>query len=285
MSSSSTRKIALVVGSSGVLGSTVSTHLAKRLSMKVIGADMVTPPSQTASKLDGFIKMPSLGTQLGQACSQLTRGLKTALADKGEKIDLVVVASGGFGMDHEVPGSSESHQVQVEEANEFGNSIERMLQMNLHPVLATSYAVNSFMTEGQGLFVVVGATAALQPTPSMLGYGVSKAATHFVVQSLGASTGLAATGLKTKRKEGKRLRRDRPYLDDMTYVGILPTMIDTEANRKASDADPEQMTKPIDIATEIGEWVQKPYLRPHSGSLVRVFPNLSEGGATFQLVR
>ncbi len=135
--------------------------------------------------------------------------------------------------------------------------------------------------------MVIGATAALQPTPGILGYGLSKCAAHFFVQTLGAITGKSAQ-TKSKRKESRRLRRHAENLDTMTVVGILPTMIDTPANRSANPkANFDQWTKPKDIAKEIGTWIETPPLRPHSGSLVKVTTPTGEGakGSTFLLVR
>ena len=63
-------------------------------------------------------------------------------------------------------------------------------------------------------------------------------------------------------------------------------MIDTAANRKANKgSDYAQWTQPIDIATEIGKWIETPALRPHSGALVKVQANHDGPGAVFQLVR
>jgi len=129
----------------------------------------------------------------------------------------------------------------------------------------------------------MGATAALQPTPGMIGYGVSKSAAHHFVQTLGATTGLAVSS-KSLRKEGRKARRHYESLDSLSVVGILPTILDTPTNRAAMpDSDFEEWTKPLDIAKEIGTWVSTPPLRPHSGSLVKVFT--SAEGTHFQLVR
>lgn len=135
-----------------------------------------------------------------------------------------------------------------------------------------------------GLFVTIGATAALGPTPGMLGYGLSKAGTHHFVQTLGEITGKAVT-TRTKRQKARRLRKDAEYLDTLSVVGILPTTIDTPNNRDAMpQADFDAWTKPIHIAEEIASWIENPVLRPHSGSLVKVHPS-KDGGASFTLVR
>ena len=129
----------------------------------------------------------------------------------------------------------------------------------------------------------MGATAALTATPGMLGYGMAKAASHHFVQSLGASSGADSK----KAQQSKKLRNNLAYLNDLSVVGILPTMIDTASNRTHDPgADFAAWTKPIDIAKEIGTWIEKPLLRPHSGSLVKVMPHPSQSeGAFFQLVR
>jgi dihydropteridine reductase len=135
-----------------------------------------------------------------------------------------------------------------------------------------------------GLFVAIGATAALSPTAGMLGYGLSKVGAHHFIQTLGETTGMAVS-TKARRRQARRLRKDSEYLDTLSVVGILPTTIDTPSNREAMPkANFDEWTKPIDIAKEIGIWIKKPPLRPHSGSLVKVHPS-NGGGAAFNLVR
>ena len=136
-----------------------------------------------------------------------------------------------------------------------------------------------------GLFVVFGASAALKPTPGMLGYGLGKVGAHHFVQTLGQITGKAVSP-KSKREVSRRLRKHGEYLDTMSVIGILPTVLDTPSNRDAMpNADFKRWTKPKDIAIEIGTWMKTPPLRPHSGSLVRVVPSADGNSSTFQLVR
>jgi dihydropteridine reductase len=128
---------------------------------------------------------------------------------------------------------------------------------------------------------MIGASAALSPTPGMLGYGSAKSAAHHYLRSLG----------------GPDARGDA---SDVTAVGVLPLMLDTPANRAALDDnggggdDGEErskyskMVKPMHIANEIGEWIKHPRLRPHSGSLVKVIAKNRKdgsGGVAFHLVR
>ena len=136
-----------------------------------------------------------------------------------------------------------------------------------------------------GLFVVIGATPALLPTPGMLGYGLSKVSVHHFVQTLGETTGKSST-TKSRRQKARRLRKNSAYSDTLSVVGILPTTIDTPNNRAAMpDADFQKWTNPGDIAKEIGTWIRTPQLRPHSGSLVKVHPETDGAGAVFTLVR
>ena len=135
-----------------------------------------------------------------------------------------------------------------------------------------------------GLFVAIGSAPALASTPGMLAYGLSKAGTHHFIQTLGETTGKALT-TKSKRQKARRLRKDSQYLDTLSVISILPTTLDTPNNRKAMpDANFDDWTKPLDIAKELGFWIETPQLRPHSGSLVKVHPAKGEG-AVFTIVR
>eukprot|EP00934_Nitzschia_sp_Nitz4_P004872 Nitzschia sp. Nitz4//scaffold57_size113557//47192//48202//NITZ4_003989-RA/size113557-augustus-gene-0.170-mRNA-1//1//CDS//3329554840//4862//frame0 len=276
----SQRKIALVLGSSGCLGREVSRYLDESLGLQVLGADIQKVEGDTS--LDAFIQLPNLPSpvDLGDATEALVQGISDVL-DEDEEIDAIICASGGWMGD--APFFPESEGGAISGAREYANTVQSMLEMNLYPVLAAGYAADHFMAE-EGLFVVMGATVALSPTPGMMGYGISKAGAHHFVQTLGETTGKALT-TRSRRQKARRLRKDRAYLDSLSVVSILPTTIDTPGNRKAMpQANFEGWTKPRDIAVEIGTWIRKPPLRPNSGSLIKVHPS-KQGGATFTLVR
>jgi dihydropteridine reductase len=280
----------LVVGSSGALGSVVAKHLSQELSMAVVGADLVEVPVEWTSswELDDFISLDGCSDDLCLLTRTLTRGVYSFLDDRdgGDGLDALICASGGFSPDPAVEdGDAELTELELERrAMEYAANVTGMRLRNLDPVLAASFCAQHFMNP-QALMVVMGATAALQPTPGMMGYGVAKAAAHHVVQTLGASTGRSLES-KSLRKAAKRVRRNMAPWDDLSVVGILPTVIDTAANRKAMPSeDRSQWTKPADIAKQIGEWIHTPDLRPHSGSLVKVYPVQEGPGATFELVR
>jgi len=206
-------------------------------------------------------------------------------------LDAIISVAGGWEGDPTLPPPNADELDRLEGAREYATTIERMMSKNLYPLLAAGYAAHHFMTDNNGLMVAIGATAALGPTPGMMGYGLSKVATHHFVQTLGGLT-TKSVATKSARQLARRLRRETTgsgnssYLNGLSVIGILPTTIDTPMNREAMpQADFSQWTKSIDISKEIGTWIQQPALRPHSGSLVKVFPNANGKGATFQLVR
>ena len=306
------QQTALVVGSSGSLGRCLIEHLSRDLKVRVIGADVIAPSSEDESRLTGgFVELPNT-TSLPELTMALTDGLHQLIEDDQE-LDAVICVAGAWEGDPLLPSlpppidiiaenDEDDNNVQrlwlLDCAREYSENVERMLGKNLYPVLAAGYASQNYMTEGGGvddddndnggLFVAIGATAALSSTPGMLGYGLSKVATHHYVQTLGETSGKAVT-TKSKRKLARRIRNHsstQSYLNRLSVVGILPTTIDTPANRQAMpNEDFSGWTNSIDIAKEIGLWMRKPALRPHSGSLVKVHPNSKGDGAEFKVAR
>jgi dihydropteridine reductase len=295
-SSSGGATTALVIGSSGALGSAVSRHLSS-LGTFVLGADVVElPPDLTLDgfELDGFVPLPR-NAGLTELTTVLAEGVHRYLdvpspsstsspSFSRQRLDAIVCASGGWQMDPTASSTDFNDWTEVEASvREYTESLQRMIHMNLDPVVAASFLAQHYMN-ANGLLVVMGASAALQPTPGMLAYGIAKSASHHVVRTLGASTGKSLES-KAVRQAGARARQALPLMDNLTCVGILPTVIDTPANRKANPlADKSQWTTPREIAKEIGSWIANPDLRPHSGSLLKVHP-APDGEALFELVR
>jgi len=179
---------------------------------------------------------------------------------------------------------------------------EQMMVANYNPVAATVKVLERYMTRDNGLFVVIGDASALSPTPGMLAYGASKAAVHHLVQSLGISSGTTALGGRRHRttSDARESLRASPYLHEITAVGVLPSILDTPANRSkkleasmSSGGNDNNLrwTQPVDIAREVGSWVMNTHLRPHSGSLVKAMTKAARNGdsnrytTNFYLVR
>jgi dihydropteridine reductase len=281
-------RTALILGSSGATGSAIARYLSRDLGMKVLGADVMGLPNDFTMdwELDDIIALPRQA-DLSDLTVRLVRGVDFFL--QGEAgLDAIVCASGGWEGDPVLSADSDNENPTEKEmergALKYAETVNRMMRMNLDPVVAANYVAQHYMAP-EGLMVVIGATAALGPTPGMLGYGLSKTAAHQLVHTMGAATG-KSVGTKSERKAGRRVRRHLGALDNMTVLGVLPTTIDTPSNRKASpEGDFEKWTKPSDIAKEIGVWIDQPPLRPHSGSLIKVFPQRDGPGASFELVR
>jgi NAD(P)-dependent dehydrogenase (short-subunit alcohol dehydrogenase family) len=104
----------------------------------------------------------------------------------------------------------------------------RMLNMNLTAAFLLSKAVLPHMLERRmGRIVHVAARAALEPFPGAAAYVVSKSGLVALIRAL--STELAGSGV--------------------TVNGVLPTTIDTPANRRTMpDADPAKWASPESIA-------------------------------------
>ena len=105
---------------------------------------------------------------------------------------------------------------------------QRMLTMNLTSAFLLSQAVlPSMLQRGQGRIVHVAARAALEPFTGAAAYIVSKAGLIGLIRTL--STELAGSGV--------------------TVNAVLPSTIDTPANRRAMPAaDPSKWARPDSIA-------------------------------------
>lgn len=105
---------------------------------------------------------------------------------------------------------------------------QRMLTMNLTSAFLLSKAVLPHMLEQQaGRILHVAARAALEPFPGAAAYIVSKSGLVAMIHAL--SLELAGSGV--------------------TVNGVLPTTIDTPANRQCMpDADPSKWARPESIA-------------------------------------
>jgi len=121
----------------------------------------------------------------------------------------------------------------VKDGSIFENS-DQMWSLNVRSAISASHVASRLLTEG-GLLVLTGAAPALEGTPEMLAYGVSKAAVHHIVKTLASPAG----GLP----------------NDSTAIGILPIVIDTPNNRKwMPKANFSSWTPPEFFAKQILKW-------------------------------
>ena len=131
---------------------------------------------------------------------------------------------------------------------------------------AQSAAMGGYMSSKllgeDGLLVFTGASVvASGGTSFMAGYGMAKAATHHLVQSMSSGDDLASGS---------------------TVLAILPETIDTPENRtNMPDADFMSWTPMGHICDEIFKWADANESRPESGSLLHV--RTSDGDTKFVL--
>ena len=147
----SRQKFALVIGSSGCLGSTIVRYLATDMGMHVVGADIVGLPEGSNTSLNAFIELPTFSqpATVADVTAALVRGLSDVLGEEDE-IDAIIVASGGFMSDPPFPKPDATDDEFMKGAQEYGASVNKMLEMNLYPVLAAGYAANRYMAnEGE----------------------------------------------------------------------------------------------------------------------------------------
>mmetsp|Transcript_30647 Transcript_30647/g.61531 ORF Transcript_30647/g.61531 Transcript_30647/m.61531 type:complete len:393 (+) Transcript_30647:170-1348(+) len=290
------KKNVLVIGSQGELGKTLVSHFGNQMNWNVIGADVLDPSEDIVEKkgMKDYIPLPLDGS-VADLSVALYRGVSNYLSPNSNKksasLDAIVCASGGwmgdvdkFDFQHAMEDNELLEDIDLEEEyiRESSEVCEHMMNVNYYPIVAGGMIGQRFLNGSgldnggnlnNGLFVIIGASAALSPTPGMMGYGAAKAASHHYLQSYGPSA---------SEENGS------------TSVGVLPLMLDTPANRAMLGGDGNdddrysKMVKPIHIANEIGEWIKNPHLRPHSGSLVKVMAKNrmdGSGGAAFHLVR
>jgi NAD(P)-dependent dehydrogenase (short-subunit alcohol dehydrogenase family) len=127
---------------------------------------------------------------------------------------------------------------------------ERMIELNLTPAFMLARAAMPRLVErGGGAFIGVSARPALRPFPGAAGYITGKAAVLAFVQALDAEY----------RDSGVRCN------------AILPSVIDTPANRKATpDADFSKWVQPAEIA-KVVRFLVSDDSAPTSGAAVPVY--------------
>lgn len=134
------------------------------------------------------------------------------------------------------------------ETHELLASVEKLHQMNVQTALATAHIAAKFLKDG-GLVVFTGANAARSATSGMIGYGISKAATHQLAQSLNQE--LNSNGAHA------------------TVLTILPITLDTPANRQAMpDGKFSTWTSVAEIGDKLVSWTTSE--TPASGALIVV---------------
>jgi NAD(P)-dependent dehydrogenase (short-subunit alcohol dehydrogenase family) len=172
--------------------------------------------------------------------------IKADLFDPNEAAAAVAAISDIAAVVNLVGGYAEGGRVHETEPDEF----DRLMRLNLRPsILLARAAIPRFLRRGGGAFVGVSARPALRPFPGAAPYIVAKAAALSFVQTLDAEY----------RKDGIRAN------------AILPSVIDTPANRKAQpDADYSKWVAPEEIA-KVVRFLVSDDSAPTSGAAIPVY--------------
>ena len=153
----------LVIGSSGILGRAIVSHL-RSLSHSCITVDIA--PSPDSLEVPQYL-LP------GSSLSAQSNHLLSSLPSKGP-LGAIICAAGGW-----VGGKAGD--------KDFPSSIDTM-NVFLQPSLLAAHLACSPGTLGSdGFLILTGSAAALSPTPTMVAYGLAKSATHSLTRFLGAS--------------------------------------------------------------------------------------------------
>jgi NAD(P)-dependent dehydrogenase (short-subunit alcohol dehydrogenase family) len=317
------QKTALIIGSSGTLGSSIASQLQKYHNCTIIGCDIHPPSQQRLDCIDAFIPLPDVDTlnsvgngtddggngttdgEDGNGGTEITidslidglqNGIQNLYGENTSNVgfDAIICASGGFAMDDDDDNDDNDDK---DTSSNIGKVYQKMFQMNYYPVVASAEIAKKHLhksPKSSPLFLTIGALAALSPSPNMIAYSTSKQAAHYYIQTMGAMCDNSQTlskqyKIQRENEMGRDYRRkNMDVLSNMSCIALLPIMIDTELNRqvlkgKVDEKEYGSWTKPVDIAKEIGRWVDTPELRPHSGSLVKVVTN--NGETAFTLAR
>ena len=204
----------LVAGGTGGLGRAVT--LAFLEAGASVAVTFRTPEELVALKSAAGAAHERLdGHEVDVTDEGATKALVEAVLVRNGRLDALVNTVGGFA------GGKKLWE-------EDSGVLDRMLTLNLRAGWTLARAtVPVMLAQGRGAIVNVAAQAALAPPAGLAAYAASKAAAVAMLASLAAD--LKGTGVRVNT--------------------ILPTIIDTEANRKAMpDADFSKWPKPEEIA-------------------------------------
>lgn len=205
-------KTIVVTGAFGALGSAVA-EAAAQAGASVAAIDFAAPPPPgLAARLgSGALRLGAVDLVSPEAAR---RAMDTVVA-RFARIDALFNIAGGFVWETIADAADTS-------------AWERMEAMNLQTALnASRAALPSLVASGAGRIVNVGALAAIRAGAGMAAYAASKAAVHRLTESLA----------------------DELKLAGVTVNAVLPSTIDTEANRASMpDADFSRWVAPADIA-------------------------------------
>jgi NAD(P)-dependent dehydrogenase (short-subunit alcohol dehydrogenase family) len=210
-------KVVLVAGGTGGLGRAVSLAFLREGAKLAVSYQT---PEEWESLQDaaGANKIRLEGSRVDVTDETAVRGLIASIVEKHGRLDALVNTVGAYA------GGIKLWELEPK-------TLEKMLALNLRSGFALSRAaVPVMLKQRSGSIVNVAAKAALDHAAGAAAYAASKAAALAMMDSLAAD--LKGSGVRVN--------------------SILPSIIDTEANRKAMPgSDFAKWPKPEDIARVI----------------------------------
>jgi NAD(P)-dependent dehydrogenase (short-subunit alcohol dehydrogenase family) len=161
----------------------------------------------------------------------------TAMAAEAGDVEAVVHLMGGFAGGEDLTGTDEA-------------TWDQMMNVNLRSAFLTFRAILPRMRErNHGRIIAVGSRTGTDPAPGLSAYGVSKAGLVHLIRTL---------ALELKHT-------------DITSNVVMPSTIDTAANRKAMpSADHSKWVSPSSIATVVF-WLASDAARDVSGAVIPIY--------------
>jgi dihydropteridine reductase len=177
-------RVALIFGGHGALGRAIVTSF-KAAQWRTINVDV-------AANADAAHNILISGVPTAAAASADAERIASECATR---VDAVICVAGGW------RGGSVAD-------NDVFAAVEHMTAFNLLPAITAAHVAARSIAPN-GLFVLTGALAALEPQPNMLAYGITKSATHYLLSMC----------LKKKR-ERKKKRRNSGVLCVLCFVCV-----------------------------------------------------------------
>jgi NAD(P)-dependent dehydrogenase (short-subunit alcohol dehydrogenase family) len=206
-------KVVVITGALGALGSVVAETAIAR-GAKVAGVDHA--PSRLAATAE---RLELGGVDLSDP-AQAKHAIDAAAQHFG-RLDALINIAGGFAFETVADGDDTTLQ---------NNTWQKMHALNVLTALNASRAALAHLARSHaGRIVNIGAIGALQAGSGMGAYAASKSGVHRLTEALAAE-----------------------WKGEVTVNAVLPSIIDTEANRKSMPkADFSKWVQPLELAEVI----------------------------------
>ncbi|KAF5274583.1 hypothetical protein FQA39_LY07195 [Lamprigera yunnana] len=223
----------LVYGGNGALGSVILKHFKRE------GWWALVIDTQDNPQADETVFVPA-DPGLGEQEQVVVADVKSRLSPNAKFEAIICVAGGWAG------GNLQS---------DFAFTSELMWRQSVCSSVIASCLAAHFLKD-KGFLMLTGASAALSPTPGMLGYGMVKASVHHLVKSLGG--------------KGSGMPKES------CCVGILPVTLDTVSNRANMPNSDFTKWTPLQFVADLCYKWSCNEGRPTTGSLLRLVTQNSE---------